>query len=160
MLIEGFKILQQSFWPRGKILGGTSILNYMAYARGSRHDYDAWESLGATGWNYEEVLPYFKKSENAVAEKLKDSPVHGHNGYLKVDMSEPLEATKWFIEAGKDLGIAICFVFHFFVKLSKTIYKSLTLQKKLFCFKVVVYGNSFCYLSRCSFHYNNCFVTP
>ena len=75
------------------------------YARGSRHDYDAWESLGATGWNYEEVLPYFKKSENAIAEELKDSPVHGYDGYLKVDIDPPILATKWFIEAGKDLGL-------------------------------------------------------
>ena len=79
------------------------------YARGSRYDYNAWESLGATGWNYEEVLPYFKKSEDAIAKELKDSPVHGHSGYLKVNIDPPTLATKWFIEAGKNLGKLKCF---------------------------------------------------
>ena len=84
------------------------MINYMAYARGSRHDYDAWESLGATGWNYEKVLPYFIKSENAIAEELKDSPVHGHSGYLKVDMSGSVKSTEWFFEGGKELGEKNC----------------------------------------------------
>ncbi len=49
--------------PRGKMLGGSSGINYMAYVRGHPGDFDAWAAGGATGWSYDEVLPYFKKSE-------------------------------------------------------------------------------------------------
>ena len=55
---------QRSIWPRGKVLGGSSSINALMWIRGSRHDYDLWSKLGATGWNYSEVLPYFIRSEN------------------------------------------------------------------------------------------------
>lgn len=56
---------QQSVWPRGKVLGGSSVLNYMLYVRGNRKDYDQWDSgLGCAGWSWKEVFPYFLKSEN------------------------------------------------------------------------------------------------
>lgn len=57
-------ICQKSYWPRGRVLGGTSNLNSMLYIRGSRHDYDAWAKDGCDGWSYKEVLPYFIKSED------------------------------------------------------------------------------------------------
>jgi choline dehydrogenase-like flavoprotein len=50
--------------PRGKGLGGSSMLNAMLYVRGSPHDYDEWESFGNPGWKFEDVLPFFKKSEH------------------------------------------------------------------------------------------------
>ena len=50
-------------WPRGKVLGGTSAINGMMYMRGSRLDYDGWRQLGLDGWDYESVLPYFKRAE-------------------------------------------------------------------------------------------------
>lgn len=54
---------QRSFWPRGKVLGGSSVLNYMLYVRGHPLDYDLWANLtGDLGWNYEAVLPFFKKT--------------------------------------------------------------------------------------------------
>ncbi len=52
------------FWPRGKVLGGSSCLNGMIYIRGARADFDHWAYLGNAGWDYESVLPYFKKSED------------------------------------------------------------------------------------------------
>jgi choline dehydrogenase-like flavoprotein len=51
--------------PRGKMLGGSSGINYMMYVRGNPGDFDAWAEDGATGWSYAEVLPYFKKSERS-----------------------------------------------------------------------------------------------
>jgi len=54
-------------WPRGKVLGGSSGINGMMHFRGDRSSYDVWESAGATGWNYDALLPFFKRSERADA---------------------------------------------------------------------------------------------
>lgn len=53
------------FWPRGKVLGGSSAINGMLYVRGHARDYDEWAQLGCTGWSFDDVLPYFKKSEGS-----------------------------------------------------------------------------------------------
>lgn len=52
-----------SVWPRGKILGGTSRLNFMMYVRGDPKDFESWAKQGNNGWSYKDVLPFFKKSE-------------------------------------------------------------------------------------------------
>ncbi|XP_063368699.1 glucose dehydrogenase [FAD, quinone]-like [Cydia amplana] len=92
-------------WPRGKVLGGSSVLNYMLYLRGNRRDYDTWESLGNKGWGYEDVLYYFKKSEDNQNPSLAETPYHGTGGYLTVSEApyhSPL--VEYFVEAGKELG--------------------------------------------------------
>lgn len=92
-------------WPRGKVLGGSSVLNYMLYVRGNRHDYDHWENLGNPGWGYDTVLHYFKKSEDNRNPYLTRNPYHGKGGYLTVQESPwhtPLVAA--FVEAGTELG--------------------------------------------------------
>ncbi len=72
---------RRHYWPRGKVLGGTSCLNAMVYMRGHRDNYDEWRELGNPGWGYQDVLPYFKKSEdNARGE----SEYHGVGGPLGV----------------------------------------------------------------------------
>src|SRR5690606_4360204 len=52
------------WWPRGKVLGGSSSINAMCYIRGHARDYDEWAAMGATGWDWHSVLPYFKRSEH------------------------------------------------------------------------------------------------
>jgi choline dehydrogenase len=69
-------------WPRGKVLGGTSSINGMVYIRGQREDYDHWHALGNVGWSYDDVLPYFKRSEHK-AEGAND--YHGYGGPLWVE---------------------------------------------------------------------------
>ncbi|KAF2900781.1 hypothetical protein ILUMI_05411 [Ignelater luminosus] len=90
-------------FPRGKGLGGTSILNALIYVRGNRLDYDKWEDLGNPGWAYKDVLPYFIKSENS---NINGDPgYHGFGGYLNVEYHTPLsERVKVFLEANKQQG--------------------------------------------------------
>jgi choline dehydrogenase len=69
------------YWPRGKVLGGTSTINGMIYVRGNRHDYDSWAQMGATGWSYDEVLPAFLRSESHVQ---RNGAYHNTEGELTV----------------------------------------------------------------------------
>ncbi len=69
------------YWPRGKVLGGTSSINAMVYIRGQREDFDDWEAAGNPGWDWKSVLPYFKKSEDHVGGA---SDYHGSGGPLRV----------------------------------------------------------------------------
>ena len=87
---------------RGKVLGGSSSLNAMVYMRGNRQDFDRWSSLGCAGWAYEDVLPYFKKSEN---NSRGESAYHGVGGPLDVrDNPTPTEAATAFCRAAVELG--------------------------------------------------------
>jgi choline dehydrogenase len=69
------------FWPRGKMLGGSSSINAMVYIRGQARDYDLWRQAGNPGWSYEDVLPYFRRAERN--ERLADQ-WHGSDGPLNV----------------------------------------------------------------------------
>ena len=94
--------------PRGKMLGGSSGMNYMAYVRGHPGDFDAWEEGGATGWGYRDVLPYFKKSEGlAPCDDIPiDAPAHGASGPLGVSVRSPiLPGAREFVEAAVAAGI-------------------------------------------------------
>lgn len=90
---------RRMYQPRGKTLGGSSSTNAMAYVRGHRDDYDIWAKMGATGWNYDAVLPYFKKSEHN--EQFNDA-FHGQGGLLNVT-----EATRYRTELA-DTFIRAC----------------------------------------------------
>nr|CAD7259245.1 unnamed protein product [Timema shepardi] len=70
-------------WSKGKVLGGSSSINSMLYVRGNRKDYDSWEEMGNIGWGYDEVLRYFKKSENN--KNNINLNYHGVGGYLSVE---------------------------------------------------------------------------
>ena len=91
------------FWPRGKVLGGSSALNGMIYIRGAKSDFDNWAYNGALGWSYADVLPYFKRSED-----FEDGPgdYHGVGGPLPVTrIREPNPVTLAMIEAAVERGV-------------------------------------------------------
>lgn len=93
---------RKGYQPRGKCLGGSSAINAMVYIRGHRDDYDHWAALGNTGWSYDEVLPYFKKSEHN--ERIKNE-YHGQHGPLNVsELHSDNPYQKTFIEAAKQVG--------------------------------------------------------
>jgi len=98
--------LDRCNWPRGKALGGTTSLGYMIYIRGNKRDYDKWSELGNAGWSYDEVLPYFIKSEdNRNPYIAANTKYHGTGGYLTVQ--EPSYRTPMlaaFIEGGVEMG--------------------------------------------------------
>ena len=96
--------------PRGKMLGGSSGINYMAYVRGHPGDFDAWAAGGATGWSYDEVLPYFKKSESLApsGDIVVDADAHNTTGALGVSVRAPvLRAGQQFVDAAVAAGIPL-----------------------------------------------------
>jgi choline dehydrogenase len=89
--------------PRGKGLGGSSLINGMVYFRGHPRDYDDWSKSGATGWSYREVLPYFCKSENN--EDFGDTIYHGRGGPMNVrSVRGPNPLNQSFFSALAGLG--------------------------------------------------------
>ncbi|KOC71126.1 Glucose dehydrogenase [acceptor] [Habropoda laboriosa] len=93
-------------WPRGKVMGGSSVLNHMIATRGNAWDYDRWAELGNEGWAFKDVLKYFKKSENVqIPEARKDRTYRGTNGPVSLDHAPfrtPL--LNAFLEGGQELG--------------------------------------------------------
>lgn len=89
--------------PRGKMLGGSSSMNSMIYIRGHRSDYDGWQDLGCTGWGYEDVLPFFMKSE---ADQIGHDPrYHGKTGELHVNKArDPNIVSQMFAKAAVQVG--------------------------------------------------------
>ncbi|XP_052095110.1 uncharacterized GMC-type oxidoreductase Mb1310-like [Mytilus californianus] len=75
---------KQGYWPVGKVLGGSSSTHYMVHIRGSPHDYDEWAAEGCDGWSYNDVLPYFKKSEDVQIPEYKDKAYRSTGGPITV----------------------------------------------------------------------------
>jgi choline dehydrogenase len=95
---------RQLYWPRGKVLGGSSSINAMCYCRGHRKDYDTWAESGAEGWDFDSILPYFIKSED---QENGASDFHGTGGPLCVQNlrhTNPLSSV--FIEAAVEAGFS------------------------------------------------------
>jgi choline dehydrogenase len=89
-------------WPRGRVLGGSSSINGMLYVRGHAADFDGWAQMGARGWSYDEVLPYFSKSERYIQGK---GGHRGTDGVLQVeDYRTILPLTHRFVEAAQQAG--------------------------------------------------------
>lgn len=94
---------RRGYQPRGKGLGGSSAINAMLYIRGHAGDYDEWASLGCEGWDWQSVLPYFRKAEN---NERGANDVHGASGPLQVsNQKSPRPITDAFVAAGQSLQI-------------------------------------------------------
>jgi choline dehydrogenase-like flavoprotein len=94
---------RKGYQPRGKVLGGSSALNAMIYIRGHAEDYNEWQKLGCEGWSYEDVLPYFKKSEHR---EVGADEYHGTGGELNVaPLRSPGSINQRFLEACDELQI-------------------------------------------------------
>ncbi|MEX2616085.1 MAG: choline dehydrogenase [Alphaproteobacteria bacterium] len=90
-------------YPRGKVLGGSSSINGLVYIRGQSRDYDQWRQLGNAGWSWEDVLPYFRKSED---QQRGESETHGVGGPIAVsDISFTRGFSSAFIAAAEEVGI-------------------------------------------------------
>lgn len=93
------------YQPRGKALGGSSAINAMLYVRGQKEDYDLWAEQGCAGWSWDEVLPYFIKSENN--ENGRDA-FHGDDGPLHVsNQKSPRPVTHAFVESARQAGYPV-----------------------------------------------------
>jgi choline dehydrogenase len=100
---EPFLNNRKLYWPRGKVLGGSSSINAMIYIRGNAADYDGWKSLGNDGWGFEDVLPYFKKSENR---ERGAGEFHGAGGPVNVaDLILVNPLTRAFLAGAKEIGV-------------------------------------------------------
>lgn len=90
------------YWPRGKVLGGSSSINGMGFVRGDPSPYDSWAESGATGWSYRDLLPYFRRSESAAG---RDPEFRGLDGPLKVaPLANPNPLSQTFFDAVVDAG--------------------------------------------------------
>lgn len=100
---EPFLHDRRLYWPRGKMLGGSSSMNAMIFIRGNRLDYDHWASLGNRGWAFDDVLPYFKKSQ---MQQRGASEYHGASGPLHTsDLRWVNPLTRAFLAAAEELGV-------------------------------------------------------
>lgn len=90
------------FVPQGRALGGSSAINYMIYIRGNPADYDEWATSGAEGWSYDEVLPYFRRSEG---NRNFSGHFHNSDGPLVVASHEPSALVERYFAAGREIGL-------------------------------------------------------
>ncbi|XP_045196226.2 L-sorbose 1-dehydrogenase-like [Mercenaria mercenaria] len=97
----------RSYWPRGRVLGGSGMINLAQYTRGSRYDYDEWAANGCKGWSYKDVLPYFLKAEDIQIEEFKSSKYHNVGGPMAVSGGEVTQLAEIYLKAGKELGYNI-----------------------------------------------------
>jgi len=92
--------------PRGKVLGGSSSMNSMIYIRGLPADYERWQKSGCEGWGWDDVLPWFKRSEHNLLSQ--DAAYHGMNGELLVDKPrDPNPVSTLFVNAGQSIGLPV-----------------------------------------------------
>jgi len=95
------------FWPRGKMLGGSSSMNGMVYQRGHPQDYDDWEAAGNPGWGYKSLLPFFKNSECwEPGINGSENSFHGTKGPMRISaIPSPNPLAEIFVKAGEEVGL-------------------------------------------------------
>lgn len=94
---------REMYWPRGKVLGGSSAINGLLYVRGHARDYDEWAQLGCTGWSFDDVLPYFKKSEGS---DRTDDELHSSSGPLLTSQHTSDNVLNLaFLKAAEEMGL-------------------------------------------------------
>ncbi|CAH2268354.1 jg5524 [Pararge aegeria aegeria] len=99
---------QSCSWTSGKTMGGSSSVNFLVYNRGNRLDYDGWAGLGNYGWSYNEVLPYFKKSENNREIEASDKHYHAIGGPLNVERFPYTDINSiMLVDAFKEKGLPL-----------------------------------------------------
>ncbi|XP_069672030.1 glucose dehydrogenase [FAD, quinone]-like [Periplaneta americana] len=99
---------KRCLYPRGKVMGGSTTINYMVYTRGNRRNYDEWEKMGNSGWGYKDVLPYFLKLENMTIPELAADKYHSTTGELRVSYAPyRTQLAAAFLKAGSELGYNI-----------------------------------------------------
>ena len=92
-------------WPRGRVLGGSSSINGLLYVRGQKEDFDRWQALGNPGWSFQDVLPFFKRSETWLGDTVDPNAVRGNSGPLKVSAPKfSREIVDLWIEAAVQAG--------------------------------------------------------
>ncbi|WP_025130346.1 GMC family oxidoreductase [Pseudomonas sp. PH1b] len=94
---------RRSYWPRGRVLGGSSSINAMVYCRGLPADFDAWKNMGNVGWGWEDVLPYFQRSECQVDAQGNAGP--GGPLYVSDVTSQLHPLRRHFFAAAKEMGL-------------------------------------------------------
>lgn len=97
---------RRGYQPRGRALGGSTAINAMLYTRGHPRDYDEWADMGCEGWDWQSVLPWFRRAERNMR---GEDALHGHDGPLQVaDQSAPRVISRAFVAAARDCRIAAC----------------------------------------------------
>ncbi|GJQ78180.1 hypothetical protein Trydic_g2510 [Trypoxylus dichotomus] len=92
-------------WPRGRVLGGSSVINGMIHIRGNKVDFNRWSENGNKGWSYDELLPYFLKFEDYHV-KIQDKGYHQQGGYLHVeDVPYRSKSAEAFVNAMQEMGV-------------------------------------------------------
>lgn len=94
-------------YPRGRGLGGSASINYLAFIRGSRHDYDEWAELGCSGWSYRDVLPYMIKCEDNSNKEYANNGYHGTSGPMKIADLQLTPLVEAFLDAGRELSYEV-----------------------------------------------------
>ena len=96
---------RKGYQPRGRVLGGSSSINAMVYIRGTPADYDRWAAAGATGWSYQDVLPYFRQSQD---QERGENEFHGTGGPLAVsDLRYKNPLSHLFVDAARQLDLPV-----------------------------------------------------